>query len=234
MFREIAVEWTNQIKVAAGGSVSWHVRGDQTPRSADTRTSGFTGPMRAMHWITVVLVLGTYSAAWMIDADSSSAEADWLVMLHRSFGVMILLITALRLALRQYTVVPKLPPDLPAVLCFAARANANLLYVLLILQIGLGLIGSMLHGDRIVLFGNAVLPIMLPVNRMLARTVFRIHGVTALLLLALIGLHVAAALYHHFVRKDEVMAGMLPRVRGRPRSADLAPGRLPDGGRRQP
>jgi cytochrome b561 len=228
--QEIAVEWTNQIKVAAGGSVSWRVRGDQTPPSADTRTSGFTGPMRAIHWNTVVLVLGTYSAAWMIDADAGSAETDWLVTLHRSFGVMILLITALRLALRQYTVVPKLPADLPAVLCIAARASVSLLYSLLLLQIGLGLIGSMLHGDRIVLFGNAVVSIMLPVNPMLARTVFRIHGVTALLLLAPIGLHVAAALYHHFLRKDEVMAGMLPRMQCRPRSQ----GGLPDGGRRQP
>jgi cytochrome b561 len=62
---------------------------------------GFTGAMQAMHWITVILLLGAYSAAWMIDADSSSAETDWLVMLHRSFGVMILLLTGLRLAVRR-------------------------------------------------------------------------------------------------------------------------------------
>jgi cytochrome b561 len=234
MSQEIAVESKNRITNAASGSVSWRVSGAQTRLSADTQMPGFTGAMQAMHWITVVLLLGAYSAAWMIDADSSSAETDWLVMLHRSFGVMILLLTGLRLAVRQHTRVPPLPADVPAVQRFAARASASVLYVLLIVQVVLGLTGSMLHGDRIALFGNGVLPLALPVDRVLAGPVFKLHGVTALLLLALIGLHVAAALYHHFIRKDEVMAGMLPRMRCQSRSVERAQGGLPDGGRRQP
>jgi cytochrome b561 len=234
MSQEIAVEWMNKIKDAAVESVSWRVRGGQTTLSSDTQMPGFTGTMRAMHWIAVVLLLGAYSAARMIDADTNSAETDWLVMLHRSFGVMILLLTCLRLALRQHARVPPLPADLPAAERFAARAGTGLLYVLLILQILLGLIGSMLHGDRIALFDSAVLPLALPVDRVLTRQVFEPHGVTARLLLARIGLHVAAALYHHFVRKDEVMAGMLPPMQRRPRPAELATGRLPDGGYRRP
>jgi len=105
---------------------------------------------------------------------------------------------------------------------------------LLILQTLLGLIGSMLYEARIVLFGGAVVPLALPVDRVLSREIFELHGVTALLLLAPIGLHVAAVLYHYFVHKDDVMAGMLPRMRCRPRRAELASGRLPDSGYRQP
>jgi cytochrome b561 len=234
MSREIAVKSTNKIKDAAGESVFWRVRGGQSTLSTDAQIPGFTGTMQAMHWITVVLLLGAYSAAWMIDADTSSAETDWLVMLHRSIGVMILLLTCLWLALRQYTRVPPLPGDVPAVQRFTARASAGVLYALLILRTLLGLIGSMLYGDRIVLFGGAVVPLALPVDRVLSRKVFEVHGVTALLLLARIGLHIAVVLYHHFVRKDDVMAGMLPRMRCRPRRAELAPGRLPDSGYWQP
>ena len=88
----------------------------------------------------------------------------------------------------------------------------------------LGLPASMLHG-RTMLFGDVVLRPLLPVDRALAHEVFhRVHAWTALVLLALIGLHVTAALYHHFVQKDEVMAGMLPAVRRLPRPASLAPG----------
>jgi cytochrome b561 len=231
MSQEIAVESTNKVNGTADKSVVWRVGGGQITPS-DTQLSGFTTPMRAMHWITVVLLLGAYSAAWMIDTNISSAETDWLVMLHRSFGVSILLATGLRLAVRQHARVPPLPADLPAAQRFAARAVTGLLYILLILQILLGLIGSMLHGDRIALFGGAVLPLTLPVDRQLARQIFQLHGMTALLLLALIGLHVAAALYHHFVRRDEVMAAMLPGMPCRLRPAELAP--RPDRGSRQP
>jgi cytochrome b561 len=227
------VESTNKVNGTAGKSVSWRVGGGQITLSADTQMPGFTGAMQAMHWITMVLLLGAYSAAWMIDADTSSAETEWLVMLHRSFGATILLATGLRLAIRRHARVPPLPADLPAAQRLAARAVTGLLYVLLILQTLLGLIGSMLHGDRIALFGSAVLPLTLPVDRVLARQIFQLHGMTALLLLALFGLHVAAALYHHFVRKDEVMAGMLPGMPCRLRP-ELAPRRLPDGGSRQP
>jgi cytochrome b561 len=48
------------------------------------------------------------------------------------------------------------------------------------------------------------------VDKPLAHRLFELHGWIALALLGLIGLHAAAALHHHFVRKDSVLAGMLP------------------------
>lgn len=66
-------------------------------------------------------------------------------------------------------------------------------------------------------------------NRAIAGQIFQLHGVTAWLLLGQIALHVAAAFYHHFIRNDEAMAGMLPRMPCRPRTAELAPGTLPCG-----
>ena len=71
----------------------------------------------------------------------------------------------------------------------------------------------MLHGDRLVLLGGLVLPGLLPVDRKLAHVVFGVHGTAAVLLLGLIGMHTAAALYHHFVRGDGVLAGMLPGLK---------------------
>jgi len=143
------------------------------------------------------------------------------------------LLTGVRLAFRQRTRVPPLPADVPAVQRLAAHANVIALYAVLIVQPLLGLVASMLQGDRIILFGSFVLPPLLPADRALAHQVFQVHGWTALLLLALIGLHMAAALYHHFVRRDEVLAGMLPGVQRLPQ-AGLQPGEVRYAGRGQP
>ena len=70
--------------------------------------------------------------------------------------------------------------------------------------------------------GSIALPALLPFNRPLARQIFWLHGWTALLLLALISLHVAAALHHHLVRRDAVLSGMLPGIRPLPAPDRLA------------
>ena len=188
---------------------------------------GHTAAMRAMHWLSASLLVGSYTSAWTVSFATSSAGALRLVMFHRSFGLLILTITAIRLVWRQWTRMPALPADLPGLQRLAARANVVGLYSLLVLQPLLGLAASMLHGDRLVLLGGITVPSLLPVDRKLAHVAFQVHGTVALLLLGLIGMHAAAALYHHFVRKDDVLAGMLPGLHRRGGAALPAP--LPRG-----
>jgi cytochrome b561 len=173
----------------------------------------YTAAMRALHWGTAALLVGSFTSIWAVSGATSGAAAARLVLLHRSFGVVILVLTAIRLCWRQRTQVPALPADLPPWQRLAARVNEVGLYTLLILQPLLGLCASMLHGDHIVLLGNLTLPGILPVDRKLAHLVFGVHGTVALLLLGLIGMHVAAALFHFFIRKDDVLAAMLPGLR---------------------
>ena len=180
------------------------------------RVPGYAGAMQAMHWATAALLIGAYAAVWSIKDGSSEATAAWLAMLHRSFGLVTLGLTAFRFAWRQRTPVPPLPADVPRLQRIAARAGVAALYVLLGLQPVLGVVGSLLYGDRATVFGAVALPALLPFNRPLARQVLWLHGWTAPLLLWLIRLHVAAALYHHFVRRHAVLSGMLPWVRPLP------------------
>ena len=165
---------------------------------------GHGGVMRAMHGATVLLLLGTNALAWAIEDAGTTAEAAWLAMLHRSLGLGILALTAVRLAWRRRTAVPPLPADLPASQRLPARAGTIAVYALL------GLAGSLLHGDHVTLSGRFALPAVLPVDRPLAHRIVEVHGWIALLLLVLIGLHVAAALHHHVIRRDRMLAGMLP------------------------
>jgi cytochrome b561 len=182
----------------------------ETPAGGDS--PGYNRVMRAMHWATTVLLLASFLAAWMIDNAANHAEAAWLVMVHRSFGVAILLLTTARLAYRQRSHIPSLPADMPTTQRLATRINVAILYTLLLAQPLLGMAASMAHGDHIVLFGNLTLPLALPVDKVLARQIFQVHSWTAKALLTLIGLHVAMALHHHFIRKDAVLARMLPGI----------------------
>lgn len=187
--------------------------------------TGHTAAMRTMHWASASLLIGSYATAWTVSLATSNAATMQLIRLHRAFGVLILAVTVIRFVWRRRTRMPELPADLPLPQRVAARAAVIGLYTLLVLQPLLGLTASMLHGDRLLLPGGLVVPNLLPVDRHLAHVVFEVHGNVALLLLGLIGMHAAAALYHHFVRRDDVLAGMLPGLQRH--AGPASPMRLP-------
>jgi cytochrome b561 len=59
-------------------------------------------------------------------------------------------------------------------------------------------------------FGPISLPALVAPNKEAAKTAFFVHGLLAAALLLLIAVHVAAALFHYFIRKDNVLGRMLP------------------------
>ena len=89
---------------------------------------GFTTGMRTLHWATASLLVGSYVSAWAISSATSSAGASWLTLLHRSCGLAVLTLTAVRLVWRRRTRIPKLPPDTPALQQRAARTTVIGLY----------------------------------------------------------------------------------------------------------
>lgn len=171
--------------------------------------SGYSSPIPALHWLTAVLLGGPYAAVWAL-GHASDAGANTLAMLHRSFGLSVFVVTVVRLGWRLASRIPPLPTGISPVQRRMARASVVALYGLMMLQPALGLIGTMLSGKRATVFGAVPVPMWLGTDGPLSERVFQAHGVVALTLLALVGLHVSAALYHHFVRRDAVLRGMLP------------------------
>lgn len=163
--------------------------------------------MRVLHWISVALMIVVYSLAFSIETASSPEQARSILMLHRSVGAIIMIVTLCRLLVRFGSPVPHLPQDLPWWQVIAARANILGLYLLLLLQPTLGLSASWLHGDHVAFFGLTV-PSPLWIDRPLSRTLFALHTDVGFALLALIAMHIGAALFHHFVRRDDVLLSM--------------------------
>jgi cytochrome b561 len=162
--------------------------------------------IKALHWSSVTLCLGAFLVAWAIGS-AADAEAAGLVMLHRSFSVIILALIALRLAWGRCARVRPWPSKTSGPPRLVDRVSVVTLYVLLAVQPLMSLMSSMLYGSRIVVFGASNLPSFVAENEPLARQILAVHGWVALLLLAVIGVHVAVALHDRFLRRDEAAAG---------------------------
>lgn len=142
---------------------------------------------RSIDWAGMALPLVACVAIWQL-GDASAESAAWLPLLHRLVASAATAWTALRLVLRRRGALTL--PSLPGALAHTAMLA---LYGFLGLQLVLALAGSMLHGQKTILFGIAV-PSILPTNQLLARIVDDLHGWNAMLLLALIAVQIVTAL----------------------------------------
>jgi cytochrome b561 len=165
---------------------------------------------KAVHWTTLLVIAGVYATVWASHAAGSREQSALLVQLHRSMGLTILALTLFRLAWRWNTRIPPLPAELPLFQKFAARATEYILYVLLLLQPALGLLNTNARGRRVDFYFLGELPPVVGPDKVLAKQAMAAHELVAYLILALVALHAAAALFHHFVRRDNVLSAMLP------------------------
>ena len=184
----------------------------------DSSTS-YDGVMRAIHWTTLALVAGAFAAVWIADPALVGPYVRPVIQVHRSLGLTVAALTIFRLAWRWRARIPPLPGDLPMVQKIAARAAEGVLYVLLVAQPVIGLLYTNAYGLRVNLYFLGELPALIGRDRPLAAQLGNVHFFLGYSLLVLIGLHSAAALFHHFIRRDDVLNAMLPtRLRGIGRS----------------
>jgi cytochrome b561 len=105
---------------------------------------------------------------------------------------------------------PQLPASMTEVEKKLAHMAHFLLYVLLIAIPALGILLTWFRGQHLSFFGLFTIPSAVTPDREIASSIKEMHGFCANLILIVVGLHAAAALWHHFVRKDDVLRRMLP------------------------
>ncbi|HEX4893862.1 MAG TPA: cytochrome b/b6 domain-containing protein, partial [Hyphomicrobiaceae bacterium] len=109
------------------------------------------------------------------------------------------------------------PPDEPTIEPWqkaGAHFNHWGLYVLLIIVPVLGWVGVSYYGARTI-FGLFSLPPLTAQNQDTATTVLLVHKWAAFVLIAMAAVHVGAALFHYFIRRDGVLGRMLPALKKR-------------------
>ena len=173
-------------------------------------TTGYTGTAKALHWTIVALLIVQFIAAWTMPDIKRDTKPDTLINLHISVGVLILFVAVLRLTWRAGH--PEPPPEdgLPPRQVQSARAVHWLLYALLFVLPVLGWLNASWRGFSVIMFGLE-LPKLLATRAPGGGWTGDVHALLATYgLLTLVGLHVAAALYHYFIRRDGVLQRMLP------------------------
>ncbi len=166
---------------------------------------GYNLTARVFHWTTAVLVLFQIPAGLL----SANFELDTLYNLHKSTGVLIFGLVVGRLAWRLTHEPPPLPADIPQSQRFAAHSLHWALYALLIVQPLVGWIATSAYPAPIPIYGLFEMPHIWWEDRALSDRLFVVHLWIGIAMATLLVGHIGAALYHHFIRKDEVLLRML-------------------------
>lgn len=167
-----------------------------------------------LHWLlALVIVLMFVLGVYMTDLPFSPQRLK-LYNWHKWAGVTFLLLSALRLVWRLLHRPPALAQAItqamPAWQATAHHATHHLLYALFFVVPLLGWAYSSAAGFPIVWFGQIALPDLLPADKALAEIIKPLHKLSALALIGLAGLHMAAALKHQWIDRDGLLLRMLP------------------------
>ena len=170
----------------------------------------YSPAMQALHWLTALLMFAVLPLAWaMVEAPRTAPGRETLYTLHKSVGITILALAALRLVWRVSRPVPAEPSSLPRWMAVSGRASHWLLYAILLAMPISGYLLSTAGGNPVSYFGLFDLP-SLPKNADLASSARSVHLTLQWAVYALIALHVAATAYHVIVRKDGLLDRELP------------------------
>ena len=188
---------------------------DKTAAKAG-RVELYSRPARFFHWTIVALVvvqapIGVYMAYRGNTLNVWDAVTGGLYTGHKLIGVTILLVVLCRLAYRLTHGTPADEPTLEPWQKVASHLNHWGMYVLLLCVPVAGYIGISLF-PALDILGLFSLPGVVEPNREASATAFLVHRLLGRLLVLLVAIHVAAALFHYFIRKDNVLARMLPSL----------------------
>ena len=169
---------------------------------------------RVLHWTVLALLLaqipvGFYMAHRGNVLNIWDATTNALYSSHKLLGMVLLAIVVVRLGYRLVHGAPDHEPTLETWHKLASGFNHIGLYVLLLLVPLLGWVGVSLY-PALDIFGLFKLPGIVAADQKMSEIVFQYHGYAALALIAFAGVHIAAALYHHIIRGDNVLARMMP------------------------
>jgi cytochrome b561 len=191
----------------------------------NTRTRYGTVAM-TLHWLIALAVLtniglGIYHADYIPDNAPPDVQkfAFQIIQLHKSIGLTVLVLSLARLAWRLVNPIPPLPAGMNPALRVVAHATHFLLYVLIIAIpfSGWALVsGSQLglptHYFGVIEWPNLWFLAELPraTKHALHHTLMLTHSYLAWSMIVLIPIHVTGALYHQFLRRDDVLRRMIP------------------------
>lgn len=163
-----------------------------------------------LHWLMAILLIGLLILGLYMTRLPISLEKLRLYGWHKEWGLLALGLVILRWLWRLGNAVPAFPNSLPYAQKLAARAVHLAFYGFMFLLPITGWLMSSAAGLTVSFFGLFLLPNLVPANPDLEKLLVLVHEYLGYALIAAICVHVAAALWHHFFHKDDILRRILP------------------------
>jgi cytochrome b561 len=185
-------------------------------------TPRLPAPTIMLHWLSALAVAVAFAVAWTRAILDDPGPRAALLSVHPCVGLVVLALLLARVGARLATLRDWPASPLPRVMRRVATATHLALYALLLAQPLLGWALANAHGHDVRLPGLSPFPKLVATDPDLADTLDSWHAGLAWVLAGAIAMHALAALYHHFLRRDDVLGAMLPLGRIRDPSLPLA------------
>ena len=178
----------------------------------------------ALHWGTVLCIVIAVASILFREVMGDKFWRILLLETHKQCGLLIMLAVAARLYVRQRHGMANHMQGMHPLMQLAAKAAHWMLYAALLALPLLGWAATNAHNVGVRLLGLIPFPWMTEVDSEWADTLSDYHALGAWILLGMVVMHVGAAMFHHFIRRDTVLWAMLPERA--PALPELSPGAL--------
>jgi cytochrome b561 len=188
--------------------------------TARNTASAWGSVARTFHWLVAALIFLQFTLGWVAEEWHRSPTKVDLFVWHKSTGILILTLVVLRLAWRAATSTPAPPAESSRIERLAASANHALLYLVMI---GLPMSGWVINSAAnfpLKIYWLVPLPAITAPSKSLQHAAEDVHETLVWTLAVLVIIHVAAALRHHFIKRNDVLTRMLPGFAGGARQSD--------------
>jgi cytochrome b561 len=162
-----------------------------------------------IHWLTALCVIIAFVLGPEDVDELDNPSLDLGLQTHETLGLVIFGLTVFRVLWTLFTQTPTAVP-MAASMRIVSKILQGSLYLLLIAVPLTAILGTWLEGDALSLLNHATIPTPFSTSENLGETLLDLHPTLADTLLILAGIHAVAALFHHFILKDLVLATMLP------------------------
>ncbi|MGV8959687.1 MAG: cytochrome b [Stenotrophomonas sp.] len=174
--------------------------------------TGWGGVSQTLHWLIALLILLLGIVGLTMGELPKTPQYFWVYTAHKSLGISVLTLVALRLGWRLYAGTPLAVAGTPRWQERIASATHVLLYVLMFALPLSGWLFDSASGLRpFRLFGQFEMPKLSAPDEQLRAISHAVHEWGFWLLITLVIVHAAAALYHHVHQRDDTLVRMLPQ-----------------------
>jgi len=162
-----------------------------------------------LHWLMAVMIIGLICAGFLLDFMDKGAAKNLVVTLHKSTGFLLIFLGLFRWYWTLSNKSVQALPSLTKAEIGVSHATKWMLMLLLLVMPISGMLMSMFHGYGINFYGILDVTPWVEKNKDIGQLFGKIHELAGYLISIMVGLHILAAIKHHFIKKDDTLNRML-------------------------